>query len=105
MALERLSEVRAEYLASAGYGSLVDIEAAFRGRDAAARAGHSQLVLWFEHDLHDQLQLLQLLDLFGDRLEAMELIQSDRYLGPMTPHELAELFPSRQPLTVAQVAT
>ncbi len=40
------------------------LRAAFRARDAIFRR-HGEfktVVLWFEHDLYDQLQLLQILD-------------------------------------------
>ncbi|MEM9045677.1 MAG: hypothetical protein AAGC81_13380 [Pseudomonadota bacterium] len=83
--LEALSEVRAKYLA----GPDVDTEKHidwFRFRDARLRSAqaYERVVLWFEHDLLDQLQILQLLDWFavqalGDT--SLELVCIDRFPG------------------------
>jgi hypothetical protein len=64
---ERFAATPAEYLASAGYA---DHATALQGlksdpprlRDAAAA---EEAVLWFEHDLHDQVQLAFLLDWYA----------------------------------------
>src|SRR6185503_6202187 len=65
--LEELSEVRARALAAFGWGAYVEVRAAFARRDAALRrcGEHREVVLWFEHDLYDQLQLLQILAWFA----------------------------------------
>lgn len=93
-----LRRVRAEFLAAHGWGVARDLEGAFEARDRQlVEAEH--VVLWFEHDLHDQLQLLQILDLRdGD----MKLIQTDVLLGPLHAHELEPLFSARVPVTDAQ---
>ena len=56
-------------------------------------------MLWFEHDLYDQLQLLQALT----SLEELNLepgrvatIQSDHYLASMTVDEILPLLPRRR---------
>src|SRR4051812_946444 len=56
-------ETRARYLADAGYAAYDDALATFVGADAALQAAcdGDEIVLWFEHDLFDQLQLLRLL--------------------------------------------
>jgi hypothetical protein len=54
-----------------------------------------EIVLWFEHDLFDQLQLIQILDRLRNSPARVSLICVDRYLGPMAPHELEALWPSR----------
>jgi len=95
--LEQLSRVRAEFLGG------VDDE--FRSRDAAiARAGeYDEVVLWFEHDLYDQLQLIQVLDWFAQHPpRQLRLIQSDTYLGPMGLEQLEALYPTRKPVTPEQ---
>jgi hypothetical protein len=56
------------------------------------------VVLWFEHDLYDQLQLLQALTLAGD--SPLELIQAEADLGPLAPAELEALWPRRGPVTL-----
>ena len=72
LALEAMSDARARYLASIGAGNLPDLLRDFGARDAALRSAR-QAVLWFEHDLYDQLQLLQLAgitDVLGARKAA-----------------------------------
>src|SRR6185436_13809586 len=64
--LEALSEIRAGVLAGPGLPD-EELRASFAERDRtlAAFRDHDEVVLWFEHDLYDQLQLLQLLDWFS----------------------------------------
>src|SRR3954452_10644840 len=59
-----LLAVRAEYLARRGLADADDIERILRARDerlGAALGATEPVVLWFEHDLYDQLQLIQIL--------------------------------------------
>ena len=68
LALEQLSVVRAGFLTQAGLSVPgEDVAASFRQRDASLKStySHDEIVLWFEHDLYDQLQLLQLLSWFS----------------------------------------
>lgn len=104
--LEDLSAVRARYLTERGFGNAIKINHQFSKRDATLRKAGTfdEVVLWFEHDLYDQLQLLQLLT----TIEALQLpyghvllIQSDEYLGMMTADELMALYPKRRSLTAA----
>ncbi|HTZ54845.1 MAG TPA: hypothetical protein VMB20_07250 [Candidatus Acidoferrum sp.] len=104
--LEELSRVRAEYLASRGFGKPIKLLHDFAARDATFRraAEFAEVILWFEHDLYDQLQLLQILaELDAMRLEPgkVSLVQSDAYLGSMTADELIALFPRRRTVTAA----
>ena len=104
--LERASECRAQYAAFRGYGNPIKIIRDFARRDAQLRraAEFQEVVLWFEHDLYDQLQILQVLT----ALEALELepgrvsiVQSDHYLGTMTADELSPLLARRRTVTTA----
>jgi hypothetical protein len=64
-------------------------------------------VLWFEHDLYDQLQLLQLLDWFGPLLRRptrLSLICHARYVSLTAEDELRRDFDVRMPVTDAQLA-
>jgi len=104
--LEQLSRLRAEYLAIRGFGKPIKLLHDFASRDATFRRAPEfpETVLWFEHDLFDQLQLLQILvELKAMRLEpgSVSLIQSDAYLGTMTADELLALFPRRKTVTDA----
>jgi hypothetical protein len=68
-----LRAVRAEFLARAGWGDGVILLDAFERRDAklerAAQDGY-ETWLWFEDDLYDQLQLVQVLTQLGVRVPA-----------------------------------
>ena len=98
--LEELSTERIGFIAGAGWGPREEVEKSFRERDAAfRRAGeHDEVVLWFEHDLYDQLQLIQVLDgLYGQA--RVSLVCEAEYLGTMAPERAAELFALRSPVT------
>jgi DNA-binding transcriptional MerR regulator len=59
-----LRRVRARFLSEYGWGSERSLLDAFERRDRLYRhalEARTQVVLWFEHDLYDQLQLLQVL--------------------------------------------
>ncbi len=102
LSLEALSAERARFIAAAGWGSLPQVENEFKTRDAAfRRAGeHDEIVLWFEHDLYDQLQLIQVLDGLAElRGPPISLVCEAEYLGNMAPDRAAELFALRNPVT------
>ena len=84
--------------------------AAFQDRDRRLReaieAG-SELVLWFEHDLYDQLQLLQLLGLVARETvppTRVRLAQASTYLTDLGPEVLAELGAQAAQVTPSQLA-
>src|SRR5215510_3705249 len=61
--LEALSVIRARFLSDETNRRKVEQD--FRDRDARLQAGTGEdIVLWFEADLYDMLQLIQLLDWF-----------------------------------------
>lgn len=78
-----------------------------QGIDEAASA--EELILWFEHDLFDQLALIRLLSRLARRgLPAtLTIVSIDRHpeianflgLGQLQPEQLAELWPRRAPLS------
>jgi hypothetical protein len=107
-----LRDTRAAFLASCGWGSRNELVRRLADRDALveqlrgadARAPRvDEIVLWFEHDLFDQLQLLQILDRLpldgGPRLTA---VPDDDYLGYQPASRFAELFASRREVTSSQ---
>jgi len=104
LSLAELSRVRAQYAASRGYGNAIKLFHEFSARDAAiARAPtYEEVVLWFEHDLFDQLHILQILVIL-DALDLepgkISLVQSDAYLGSLTVDELSALYPRRKTVT------
>lgn len=106
LSLEETSAVRARYLAQRGQGSPIRLIHDFTRRDAQLRraAEADEVVLWFEHDLYDQLQLLQALTGLEElNLDPgrVSLVQSDHYLSSMTVDEIVSLFPKRRTATPA----
>jgi hypothetical protein len=104
LALEAMSDARARFLASIGAGSLPLLLRKFGARDAALRSA-PQVVLWFEHDLYDQLHLIQILATLAHQREtAAELICIDAFpgvepfhgLSQLTTVQLASLWPARR---------
>jgi hypothetical protein len=100
--------VRGEFWASRGARDAAGRLAAYdHGVDEAARA--EELILWFEHDLFDQLALIRLLARLARRgLPAqLTIVSIDRHpevpnflgLGQLKPEQLAELWPRRTPLS------
>jgi hypothetical protein len=109
----RVIDARAVFLSSCGWGDEDTIRGELLARDArfveALREG-TQVVLWFEHDLYDQLQLIDVLALAGETgfdPEQLELIEIDAFpgrpgfrgLGELSVSELESLWPSRRAVT------
>jgi hypothetical protein len=101
-------KLRGEFLKSRG---TTDGEAKLAGYDRGfdEAAGAEELILWFEHDLFDQLALIRLLARLARRgLPAqLTIVSIDRHpevpnflgLGQLRPEQLAELWPRRTPLS------
>jgi hypothetical protein len=101
-----------------GLGERVeDVEADLKSWRAAVDADHAydELVLWFEHDLFDQLNLIQLLTRIGrDRpvQKPVSLVSIDAYrghpdfkgLGELGAGDIAKLFAGRRRVTSEQLA-
>jgi hypothetical protein len=105
---EELREVRVRFISQAGWGSAREIRDNLEQRDRlfeeALAGGH--VVLWFEHDLYDQLQLLQILDRVTEPTR-VELINIGSFegrpdfkgLGDLNADELESLWPARRAVT------
>lgn len=116
--LEAESDVRAAYHAGQSSGPEYNRwRAGFAERDRtlASFADYDELVLWFEHDLYDQLQLLQILDWLARQdisRRRVSLIQIGEHpdipnfqgLGQLNGAQLAALLPTRSPVTTRQLA-
>lgn len=104
--LGELSRLRGIFLDGASPESSPNGDAlAERDRTLARFHEHEEVALWFEHDLYDQLQLIQILDWLHGRSSAstrFSLICVDRYLGTLTGEQLATLWPSRHTVTSAE---
>lgn len=81
---------RVAHLASLGWVTEASGKNAFRERDQflLSADAYSRIELWFEHDLYDQLQLIQILAELGRRPELrgkVWLNQFDDYIGSAKP--------------------
>lgn len=103
------AESRALFIASCGLGRYDDIAAALTRRDARlVDARHEdEVVLWFEHDLYDQLQLVQVLSRLASRARRprrLSQVASNRYLGTLPADWFVKEFEFRDPVTDATCA-
>ena len=108
LSLAELSRERARFIADCGWGAFDEVLAEFQHRDATLQAASSQeeIVLWFEHDLYDQLQLIQLLDWFaGHPARRLALVCEAEYLATMHTDRAAQLFSKRAQVTATQLET
>ncbi len=115
--LEALSDVRAAYHAGGRHSpAYASVRAGFAERDRTlgSYADHDEIVLWFEHDLYDQLQLVQILawlalhDAAGRRLSIIQIgshpeVPNFQGLGQLSGAQLAALLPTRSPVTSRQL--
>jgi hypothetical protein len=110
-----LLQRRASFLCRCGWGSQLALLASLERRDLQLRDAlheEAEVVLWFEHDLYDQLQLLDVLTLAADA-GPPELIVVGSFpgkpsfagLGELTAPELETLWPSRRPVTPMALET
>jgi len=115
--LDELAEIRAGYLADRGWATYEETLADFRQRNALVRqwADFEEIVLWFEHDLYDQLQILEILAHFaGVPLGATRLrmlcidrhpeVPGFRGLGQLSAEQMKALDGQETPVTEAQLA-
>lgn len=101
-------KVRGAYWAARGTPDAAAQLAAWdRGVDEAAKA--EELILWYEHDMFDQLALIRLLSRLSRRglPQTLTIVSIDRHpevpnflgFGQLKPEQLAELWPRRTPLS------
>jgi len=106
--LEHLSVIRAAFLAAAFDQSLGKITQSFEERDrmVSRHGDYDEVTLWFEHDLYDQLQLLQILTFFHreKRSGSLQLVQVDNYLGRQTPETIRRFEARKAPVSAEQTA-
>ncbi|MGH7603851.1 MAG: DUF1835 domain-containing protein [Gemmatimonadaceae bacterium] len=107
LTLEALSKQRARFISAMGWGDFAHVSGNFAERDRMIEHldYFDEVVLWFEDDLYDQLQLIQLLDFFARgpaRKKKLSLIQVDGYIPPLSGAKLKELDEARRPVTAEQ---
>jgi uncharacterized protein DUF1835 len=109
-----LLRTRAGFLSECGWGTRSAILSSLELRDRQLREafdGGVPVVLWFEHDLHDQLQLLDVLALAHEAGTAPDAIVVDSFpgrsgfrgLGELSPDELETLWPERRVVNGAAI--
>lgn len=109
LSLEELSKQRARFIAGRRWDDFAHVSGDFAERDRVIRHldYFDEIVLWFEDDLYDQLQLIQLLDFFGRGSgggKKILLIQVDGYIPPLSAARLRELDAKRRAVTSEQFA-
>lgn len=110
LSLEALREGRSRYIAAQGWGNQETVLDDFARRDEMLEAfrTHDEVVLWFECDLYDQLQLIQILDWLHGRDHAntrVSLVCVQDYLGAISSGPLKSHFDSRQPIAREELET
>lgn len=93
--LAELSMIRAKFLSEGLQMDAAELQRNFLLRDAhlGSARDYDRIVLWFEHDLYDQLQILQLLDWFAENPtgDKLWLLCIDRFEGIEPFHGLGQL--------------
>jgi hypothetical protein len=112
---EEMVRIRSRFLSDDGRIPIEPVNDLERWRSVIDRADYDELVLWYEHDLFDQVNLLQLLSYLANRgFESANVSMvcigsfpgrpSFKGLGELTPGEMAPLLDVRQPVTRVQYA-
>ncbi len=112
LSLVNLADRRARFIEAAGWATYREARRAMATRDSELLRfkDYDEVVFWFEHDLTDQLQLLQAFERFaarGGEGKRLTLVTTDQYpgvepfhgLGQLDPDQLAELHERRRALT------
>jgi Domain of unknown function (DUF1835) len=116
LGLEELAAVRARFLEQSGMANFKQILQGFRERDQTLMhfEQFDKVTLWLEHDLYDQLQLLQLLHWFSGvepGQTALRLICIDHFpgvtpfygLGQLDTRQMASLLGTEKAITPQQL--
>jgi hypothetical protein len=112
LSLAQLGPVRARFLSQVGWDDEARLLHAFKSRDDVVERyeDYESVVLWFEWDLYDQLQLLQLLDFFAGKLGTretplrLEMVSVAGYLGNLPPEKFHGLYNERKPVSVGMLS-
>jgi hypothetical protein len=105
--LEACSAERVPYLAHRFHIAPDEIAAEFAERDAILKrhADFDRIELWFEHDLYDQLQLVQILSALADlgRSDGVVLVQADDFLGTQPADTILRFAARQRPVSEADL--
>jgi hypothetical protein len=103
-----LRGVRARFLGEMGWADGAEAAAGFAERDAALERGArdaEEIALWFDRDLYDQLQLIQILDRLAVLRPAGRVtLVLEETLAGLGPEEMRALAARRRPVGAEAVA-
>jgi hypothetical protein len=96
LSLVNLAHRRSQFIEAAGWASYREARSAMAERDSELLRfkDYAEVVFWFEHDLTDQLQMIQALERFaarGGEGTPLTLVTTDHYPGVEPFHGLAQL--------------
>ena len=108
LSLEKLSEVRAEFIADCDGAVLEKAKNAFQKRDIVFPKCHQydEVVLWNSFELFDQLHIMQLFDGFAkarDNFQHLSVIFFDYYLGKGSIESLPQWIEKRELVSKKQL--
>ncbi len=108
LSLEELSKVRAQFIIDRSWGSPEEITESFIQRDNELKSfrEYEKVILWFEHDLYDQLQIIQVLDWFHKNFTGeveLSIICTNQYLGRLSPEQMRGLVKYEESITDAHL--
>ena len=101
---EAFWNVRAQFISSGGWAREQEVFDDFASRDTRldSLTQDDTIVLWFEPDLYDQLQLIQVLSRMQQRppekRPRLFIVPADVMLGPLDPPQFPPLFEARRPI-------
>jgi hypothetical protein len=105
--LTTCSQARIAYLAERFRVDPAGVAADFAERDGlvAAHRDFERVELWFEHDLYDQLQLVQVLAFFAgeEPRDGLVLVQADDFLGSQTADTILSFADKARPVAAADL--
>lgn len=102
--LQQLSKIRAHFLSEYNYVNLNKALQIFEYRNSILEKhkNYKEIILWFEQDLYDQLQLLQILDWFEAHLSKnvkISLIVTDGHFAEHSFQEIQEALQQKNTMT------
>lgn len=108
LSFESLCQVRSNYLITQNFGNSDLIQQHYLELvDQLQQINrYDEIILWFEHDLYDQLHIMQILDWFNQQRidpQKLSIICTDQYLGPLKPKQLLSLRNYQRSITTAHL--
>lgn len=96
---DQLASIRAGFLASCGWGSTDKLRDELLDRNRRL-CGASNVMVWFEYDMHDQLHLLQVLSMIGNQKVSLVEFAPARVRAA---EDAMAVFPSRREVSRAEI--